>query len=431
MIKKIFGVFICMLLVVTVLPVSAHMDTKEMTVGNDGTLSGYVNDTSMNPIQGARVRVLFHGTFEEDYTDSSGYYHVTNIPICYCMKNCVASKIGYKREQVLLAIVEDTTHDFILSTSDILFVGGSGPDNYTKIQDAIDDSKDGNTVFVFDDSSPYYENLVIDKSINLIGENKDNTIIDGEGKEEIAMIVLKEDGITVQGFTIKNGSHHNGTGWGVGIKVLSDFAVIRDNIVTQNSAGIYLGEIQQRYANNSIIQENIITKNREFGIYVHFSYDNIITENIITSNKYHGIFLCWETGNNLVTSNNVSLHEQIGIWISSTDENTIQHNSIRDNREGVIISSSCKNKVIENNIYNNKINAMVNGETFGLFLDKWLYNTFDGNYWGRAMFFPKVIFAGCILILPNFIWTLIFQLPPLFIPTVVFDLHPASEPFDI
>lgn len=80
-----------------------------------GTLSGYVRDTSMNPIPGARVRVSFHETYEENYSDSSGYYHVTNIPICYCIKNATCSKAGYQNESVWLVIVENTTHDFILT----------------------------------------------------------------------------------------------------------------------------------------------------------------------------------------------------------------------------------------------------------------------------------------------------------------------------
>ena len=50
----------------------------------DGSLLGYVNDTSGNPIEGALVRVNFHETYEEDYSDFNGYYHVTNIPICWC-----------------------------------------------------------------------------------------------------------------------------------------------------------------------------------------------------------------------------------------------------------------------------------------------------------------------------------------------------------
>jgi len=59
-----------------------------------------------------------------------------------------------------------------------LYVGGSGPNNYTKIQEAIDNAGDGDTVFVYDASSPYYENLVINSSINLIGEDKNTTVID-------------------------------------------------------------------------------------------------------------------------------------------------------------------------------------------------------------------------------------------------------------
>ena len=55
---------------------------------------------------------------------------------------------------------------------DTLYVGGNGTGNYSKIQDAINDSSDGDTVYVYDDSSPYYENLIVDKPITLKGENK-------------------------------------------------------------------------------------------------------------------------------------------------------------------------------------------------------------------------------------------------------------------
>ena len=44
-----------------------------------------------------------------------------------------------------------------------LFVGGSGPGNYSSIQAAIDDANPGDTVFVYSDSSPYYEQITVDK----------------------------------------------------------------------------------------------------------------------------------------------------------------------------------------------------------------------------------------------------------------------------
>jgi hypothetical protein len=81
---------------------------------NNGTLSGYVTDPLDNPIEGALIRVHFHETYEEDYSDENGYYYVDNIPICYCMKNCTCSKEGYNNEWVLLGITENTIYDFVL-----------------------------------------------------------------------------------------------------------------------------------------------------------------------------------------------------------------------------------------------------------------------------------------------------------------------------
>lgn len=86
---------------------------------NNGALSGYVTDPLMNPIKDALIRVYFHGDYEEDYSDENGYYHVTNIPICYCMKNITCSKVGYKTELVKMGITENTIHDFILFPLDV------------------------------------------------------------------------------------------------------------------------------------------------------------------------------------------------------------------------------------------------------------------------------------------------------------------------
>ena len=62
----------------------------------------------------------------------------------------------------------------------ILYVGGGGPNNFTKIQYAIDNATFGDTVFVY--SGTYYENIEVDRSITLIGENSATTIIDGSDK---------------------------------------------------------------------------------------------------------------------------------------------------------------------------------------------------------------------------------------------------------
>ena len=71
-----------------------------------------------------------------------------------------------------------------IENGNVWYVGGTGPNNYTTIQAAINDANTGDTIFVFNDSSPYKENIVIRKSVNLVGENRFSTVINGSGSGE-------------------------------------------------------------------------------------------------------------------------------------------------------------------------------------------------------------------------------------------------------
>jgi alkylation response protein AidB-like acyl-CoA dehydrogenase len=88
-----------------------------------------------------------------------------------------------------------------------LYVGGNGAGNYSKIQDAIDNATDGETVFVFNDSSPYYERVTVRKSIRLIGENQRTTVIEYRNTYfPISITVsLTADDVTFSGFTVRTG----------------------------------------------------------------------------------------------------------------------------------------------------------------------------------------------------------------------------------
>ena len=50
------------------------------------------------------------------------------------------------------------------------------PDNYPSIQDAINNANAGDTIYI--KTGTYVENPVVNKSVSLIGENRDRTIID-------------------------------------------------------------------------------------------------------------------------------------------------------------------------------------------------------------------------------------------------------------
>ncbi len=92
--------------------------------------------------------------------------------------------------------------EFFTGDGKTLYVGGSGPGNYTMIQDAVNNAIDGDVVFVFNESSPYYENIKVDKSIHLIGEDKNSTIINGNKIGDV--VSISSDNVYLSGFTIQN-----------------------------------------------------------------------------------------------------------------------------------------------------------------------------------------------------------------------------------
>ena len=135
--KNFLAITIFIIIIIGFLPTTQSFTIKEKStylknfynILNEGTLSGYVKDPSNGPIEGALIRLYFHEEYRQNYSDSTGYYHITDIPICYCLKNATCSKEGYRTEWVLLAIYENTTYDFTLYQLDAcypVFNGTSG-----------------------------------------------------------------------------------------------------------------------------------------------------------------------------------------------------------------------------------------------------------------------------------------------------------------
>ncbi len=160
------------------------------------------------------------------------------------------------------------------SESSVFFVGGNNTGNYTKIQDAIDDATDGGTVFVF--SGIYYEKIVIDKSINLIGENKYTTIIDAGGNGDAVKIIADE--LYFCNFTIQH------TGIGNTLDVLENSAI-------------------EIFSSNFHFIKNVICRDTNYGIWTEYSDNNLICDNIFYA-YYDGISLD-ESKNNILRNNSM------------------------------------------------------------------------------------------------------------------------------
>ena len=310
------------------------------------------------------------------------------------------------------------------------------------IQEAIDDASDGDTVFVYDDSSPYIENLIVDKSISLIGEDKHMTVIDGnENEEEGADVIsIKRDGVTIKGFTIQNssidGRNQSWSNYYCGIEIRSHNNIIKDNIITDNYYGIQMGGIPKIYSNNNLIEGNIIKNNEAAGLFLTFAFDNTISGNIISYNRLQGVFLTYDSGNNLVIFNNISFNERVGVAVGNANDNTIQQNTIIENEYGISIRYARKTKVLENNVFNNENDTIFYLDTWNWVRSGWFNNEWDGNYWGQPSLLPKLIPGKCYFVIPNILLLNLFGDvfgwgEPLSFSVYKFDWHPAQEPYDI
>jgi len=266
----------------------------------------------------------------------------------------------------------------LLPTGITLYVGGYGPNNYTKIQDAIDDASEGDIVFVYNDSSPYKESVSISKNISLIGEERNSTVIESAHNDTMVISIYSEWAY-IKGFTLKNGrcgilihpynlnvtcnitindnSIVNNKEYG--IHSLNARHTITNNFISGNQQrGIDLLYTHLSDSNNNIISGNIISKNQEYGIYFGWgSTSNIINNNIIKENKFSGIFI--GGAYNTIINNNISGNGGDGIK-GDYKNTTIEGNTISNNKlSGIRLLTASNSIVINNNCTENRVDGIV------------------------------------------------------------------------
>lgn len=167
------------------------------------------------------------------------------------------------------------------------------PDDYPTIQSAIDAANNGDTVFV---KSGYYpETLFINKSISLIGEDRNSTIIDAQ-KTQKQVILVQRDNVVVTNFTLGNNDYHpvTNSGWsqqngeGDGINILSNAVKIVNNTII----GCPINDINVHFSQYNLITENIIMKSIH-GVLVS-CVESTITNNIFVNVSYGIEFASYE-----------------------------------------------------------------------------------------------------------------------------------------
>jgi parallel beta-helix repeat protein len=305
---------------------------------------------------------------------------------------------------------------------DWLYVGGSGPGNYTKIQDAVDNASDGDTVFVYDNSSPYKENIVINTSISLIGEDKNTTIINGTNNGHHG-VNITADNVAVRGFTIQYCGGNGTTELGSGIRISSNNNRITDNILVENEYGITTNihnlslPFPPSKGHNTITNNVII--NNGAGIFILTGWNNTVQGNIISQSEM-GIVVGAAMNNN-ISLNNISENTFFGVFVLSSYNIVIYRNNVSHNGLGVWTMITSADKILQNNFIGNNMSATSTQQgllskirMFKIKLDLPVRrNVWKGNYWDGPRSLPYMI--------PGVFLKFSFQV----------DWHPAQVPFDI
>lgn len=248
------------------------------------------------------------------------------------------------------------------------------PDNYPTIQDAVYAATDGDSIYVR--SGVYYESLVVNKSVSLMGENKYSTFINASKDSKGRPVYIDSvEGVTISGFTLCNSSATD-FGYGGIVTFEANRCKIVGNIFTDNLDGIFTW-----YSTNNIISDNLFYDNSWNGVHLRDeSQFNTVSSNVILTHR-NGLDIENNASNNYIYGNDVR-GDRLGgdgIDIFGCQNETIVGNNFTDTFSGIMTSSASSgfHKVFHNNFVNNYYQA-----TSYSINDEW-DNGYPsgGNYW--------------------------------------------------
>jgi len=276
------------------------------------------------------------------------------------------------------------------------------PDDFPTIQLAVNAANQGDTVYVR--AGTYFENVVLNKSLSLVGENPKTTIIDGSnggtvvGIDLVPGIAVDIDApdVNLTGFTVRNTED-----WGVGITMVGEsYCNVYGNNITASSAYSEGIEVIKSSSNNRVF-ENSITAGG--GICIEWSCNNnYVAENDIVRCGV-GVTLAYALYNS-IASNDIT-NCGVGVAIGSYSYyNNVFGNNITNCKGALEIGSDASNNsIVGNNVVNNGVGVKVWADTpnnmfyDNSFIDNMQHvsnnwssmltwdNGTNGNYWSDYM----------------------------------------------
>jgi parallel beta-helix repeat protein len=236
------------------------------------------------------------------------------------------------------------------------------PDEYATIQEAINAATTGDTIFVR--GATYHENIVVNKTVSLVGENKETTIIDGYGVGTY-VVTITADNIHIMGFKIQGGGNGTSVFNSAGVIIeeniitgMSWFAIallsshqntIRNNTLIRNQVGIGL-----LYSNNNTVANNWIEDSGGSSIWLGYSANNCFDSNIIKGNRgFSALYIDWCTDSTFIR-NEISLSQEWSMYLAFySNGKFFTENTFLSNQRGFLFHEFANNNTFHHNNFFN------------------------------------------------------------------------------
>lgn len=270
-----------------------------------------------------------------------------------------------------IKLIKTSLNDY----GNIFFVGGSGPNNFSSIQEAIDAAGNGDTIYVY--NGTYYENLIIDKSINLIGQDKESTVISGVTLDMLMNTInVSADNVGISGFSIND---NLGYYYQAAIYIVGDYATVSNcNIQNNDWLGIFLDGSSYSQIYGCEFYGNLIS------IYLIDSNENEM-KNCFCYENTDDILLFDNSNNNLIINCTSIKNSFSGIHIQRSSGNQVVNCSCYDGYGGIGLAYAPNTKLKGNTINNNIENFGIGSSIISdFYCDIDTTNTINGKriyYW--------------------------------------------------
>ena len=209
-----------------------------------------------------------------------------------------------------------------VTAANAIYVDKNGHGNYTSIQAAIDNATAGDTIYVW--AGTYYENVVVNKTVSIIGNGSANTTIDGGGTGDVVKITA--DWVNFSGFRIVNSGSKGEPDYDAGIELFEvENVTIFYNDCSNNIMGIII-----KYSKSNFIINNRCNMNENIGILSFFSNTNAIKNNTCEFNQWYGID-SYNSYSNKIINNTCNHNELCGIIIHNSNSDSILNNICNSN----------------------------------------------------------------------------------------------------